>query len=163
MRNPAWRRGSRGFTLMELVVTLALLGIMALMVQPLAEIAIQRQQEQALREALREIRTAIDRYHQAAEQGLIQRKVGDKGYPPDLETLVLGVPNRTSATGERLIFLRRVPRDPFNSDSRLSAAATWNLRSSDSPADAPSPGSDVFDVTSSAKGAGLNGVPYSEW
>ena len=94
MRAP--RHASSGFSLMELVVTLALLGVLALMVQPLAEATVQRQQEQALREALREIRTAIDRYRQASEQGLIKRKVGDSGYPPDLETLVVGVVNQTS-------------------------------------------------------------------
>lgn len=160
---PLWRRSCSGFTLMELVVTLALLGVLAMMVQPLAETMVQRQQEQALREALREIRGAIDRYRQASEQGLIKRKVGDTGYPPDLETLVVGVPNQTSPGGERLIFLRRVPRDPFNPDSHVSATASWALRSSTSPPDAPSPGSDVFDVVSTAKGAGLNGVPYSEW
>lgn len=159
----AYRHASSGFSLMELVVTLALLGVLALMVQPLAEATVQRQQEQALREALREIRTAIDRYRQASEQGLIKRKVGDSGYPPDLETLVVGVVNQTSAGGERLIFLRRVPRDPFNPDGRLSPTASWGLRSSTSPPDAPSPGSDVFDVVSNAKGVGLNGVPYSEW
>lgn len=156
-------RCGRGFTLIELVVTLALLGLMATMVLPLAEVAVQRQHEQELREALREIRTAIDRYRLASDQGLIQRKVGESGYPPDLQTLVNGVPNQTSPTKETLYFLRRIPRDPFNSDSRLSAAATWNLRSSASSADSPSQGSDVFDVISSAKGAGLNGVPYSEW
>ena len=161
MRAP--RHASSGFSLMELVVTLSLLGVLALMVQPLAEATVQRQQEQALREALREIRTAIDRYRQASEQGLIKRKVGDSGYPPDLETLVVGVVNQTSPSGERLIFLRRVPRDPFNPDSRLSPNASWGLRSSTSPPDAPSPGADVFDVVSSAKGVGLNGVPYSEW
>ena len=161
MRAP--RHASSGFSLMALVVTLALLGVLALMGQPLAEATVQRQQEQALREALREIRTAIDRYRQASEQGLIKRKVGDSGYPPDLETLVVGVVNQTSPSGERLIFLRRVPRDPFNPDSRLSPNASWGLRSSTSPPDAPSPGADVFDVVSSAKGVGLNGVPYSEW
>ena len=156
-------RCGRGFTLIELVVTLALLGLMAAMVLPLAEVAVQRQHEQQLREALREIRTAIDRYRLASDQGLIQRKVGESGYPPDLQTLVTGVPNQTSPTKEPLFFLRRIPRDPFNTDGRLSAAATWGLRSSASSADAPSQGSDIFDVISSAKGNGLNGVPYSEW
>jgi general secretion pathway protein G len=157
------RLRSAGFTLIELVVTLALLGVMALMVLPLAEVTVQRQQEQELRSALREIREAIDRYKLAGDQGLIQRKVGDSGYPPDLDTLVRGVPNQTSPTGERLYFLRRIPRDPFHPDPRLSATASWGLRSSTSPAEAPSAGADVFDVVSTAKGVGLNGVPYSEW
>lgn len=154
---------SGGFTLIELVVTLALLGIMAMMATPLAEVVVQRRHEQELREALREIRGAIDKYRQASDQGLIQRKVGDSGYPPDLDVLANGVPNQTSAKKELIFFLRRIPRDPFNPDAHLSAAATWGLRSSTSPPDSPSPGGDVFDVISSAKGIGLNGVPYSEW
>ena len=157
------RLRSRGFTLMELVVTLALLGLMAAMAAPLAEMGVQRQREQALREALREIRTGIDRYRAAAEQGLVERRVGDAGYPPDLETLVAGVPNQKSASREPLFFLRRIPRDPFFEDDSVPASATWVLRSSASPADQPEPGSDVFDVISAARGAGLNGVPYSEW
>lgn len=148
---------------MELVVTLALLGLMAMMVQPLAELSVQREHERELREALRDIRGAIDRYRQASDQGLIERKVGDAGYPPDLESLVKGVTNQTSATHDKLYFLRRIPRDPFNPNSQLAAADTWALRSSASPADAPSPGSDVFDVISTASGVGLNGVPYREW
>lgn len=148
---------------MELVVTLALLGLMAAMAAPLAEIAIQREREQSLREALREIRGALDRYKAAADQGLIERQVGDSGYPRDLETLVTGVPNQRSAAHELLVFLRRVPRDPFAPDPAVPAAQTWQLRSSASPADAPAPGADVFDVVSAAEGVGLNGVPYAQW
>lgn len=157
------RASHRGFTLIELVVTLALLGLIALMAQPLAELGIQRQRERELREALRDIRGAIDKYRQASDQGLIERKVGESGYPPDLESLVKGVPNQTSPSHDKLYFLRRVPRDPFNTNPQLAAAATWNLRSSTSSPDSPSPGSDVFDVISAAQGVGLNGVPYREW
>lgn len=153
---------ARGFTLIELVVTLALLGIMAMMAQPLAELTIRRQKEQQLRDALREIRGAIDRYKTASDQGLIMRKVGDSGYPPDLDTLVRGMPNQRSATGDRIFFLRRIPPDPFDTDHR-QADGGWGLRSSTSPPDAPSAGNDVFDVVTSAKGVGLNGIPYSEW
>jgi len=148
---------------MELVVTLALLGMMAAMAAPLAEMGVQRQREQALREALREIRSGIDRYRLAADQGLVERRVGDSGYPPDLETLVAGVPNQKSASREPLFFLRRIPRDPFFEDENAPASATWVLRSSASPADRPAPGNDVFDVISAARGSGLNGVPYGEW
>jgi len=157
------RLAPKGFTLMELVVTLALLGLMAAMAAPLAELTVQRQKEQSLREALRDIRGAIDRYKLAADQGLIERQVGDSGYPRSLEALEAGVPNQKSPGHEPLRFLRRVPRDPFNPQPGLPAAATWRLRSSGSPADAPEPGADVFDVISAAQGVGLNGVPYRDW
>ncbi len=154
---------ARGFTLMELVVTLALLGLMAMLAAPLSELTVQRQREHELRTALREIRGALDRFKLAADQGLIERKAGDSGYPPDLETLVRGVTNQKSAAKERLVFLRRVPRDPFAPTDRTAAADTWGLRSYASPPDAPSSGEDVFDVYSQATGNGLNGVAYRDW
>ncbi|CAD5373343.1 General secretion pathway protein G [Rubrivivax sp. A210] len=153
----------RGFTLMELVVTLALLGLMALLAAPLAELSVQRSREQELRAALREIRIAIDRYRLAADQGLIERKLGDSGYPPDLETLVKGVPNQKSPKREALVFLRRVPRDPLALPDIEPAAATWGLRSYASSAEAPMSGADVFDVYSRAEGEGMNGLPYRDW
>lgn len=154
---------ARGFTLMELVVTLALLGLMAMLAAPLSELTVQRQREQELRTALRDIRMALDRYKQAGDQGLIERKVGESGYPPDLETLVQGVANQKSPGRERMIFLRRVPRDPFAPADGAPDAGTWGLRSYNSPADQPMRGADVFDVHSTASGTGLNGVPYREW
>lgn len=153
---------SRGFTLMELVVTLALLGLMAMLAAPLSELTVQRNRELELRAALREIRTAIDRYKVAADQGLIERKVGDSGYPPDLRTLVNGVPNQRSPKREMLYFLRKVPRDPFAPPEQADVA-TWGLRSYASEPQSPAPGSDVFDVFSRAEGTGANGVPYREW
>ena len=157
------RESSRGFTLMELVVTLALLGLLAMLAAPMAEVAVQRSREQALREALREIRGAIDRYKAAADRGAIERSIGDTGYPPSLQTLVDGVPNQKSPNKEMLYFLRRVPRDPFAPEAGPAAAQSWQLRSYVSPPDAPAPGADVYDVLSSASGNGLNGVPYREW
>jgi len=153
----------RGFTLMELVVALALLALMAAMAAPLSEVAVQSQKEEQLRQALRDIRSAIDQYKQAVDQGLIQRRIGDAGYPPDLETLVKGVPNQQSPSRVPIVFLRRIPRDPFNPDTTVPAAATWKLRCYESPADAPSPGANVYDVVSMAKGKGLNGIDYSLW
>lgn len=151
-----------GFTLMELVITLALLGVLAMLAAPLAELSVQRSREQELRLALRDIRAAIDRYKTAADQGFIQRKLGDSGYPPNLNVLVEGVPNQKSAKGERLYFLRRLPRDPFSPES-TPPEASWGLRSYNSPPDSPSSGADVFDVYTHGKGKGLNGVPYEEW
>ena len=152
-----------GFTLMELVVTLALLGLLAMLAAPLAEMTVQRSREQALRESLREIRVAIDRYKAAADSGLIRREAGDTGYPPSLQVLVEGVANQKSPNAERMIFLRRVPRDPFAPDASLPAERTWVLRAYASAPDSPSAGADVFDVSTTADGSGLNGVPYRDW
>jgi general secretion pathway protein G len=153
----------RGFTLMELVVTLALLGLLAMLATPLAELSVQRAREQDLREGLREIRSALDRYRSAAELGLIERKLGESGYPPDLETLVAGVPNIKSPTRETLYFLRRVPRDPFAAPDIQPASATWGLRSYASSSQSPSAGADVFDVYTRSTGVGMNGLPYQDW
>lgn len=160
------RRLERGFTLIELVVTLALLGVLAMVAAPMAELAVQRSKEQELRSALREIRGALDRHRQAAEQGQIARKPGDSGYPPNLEVLEQGIDLVAKNVGEgenrKLYLLRRVPRDPF-ADPSLPAVRTWALRSYQSPPDDPRSGDDVFDVHSKAEGKGLNGVPYRQW
>lgn len=157
------RRHGAGFTLIELVVTLALLGVLAMMAAPMAEVAVQRSREQELRTALREIRIAIDRYKRASDQGLITRLVGASGYPPNLDVLVSGVQNLQDPKGGRMYFLRRLPRDPFAATTEPSAAATWGLRSYASAPDDPHEGDDVFDVYSRAPGVGLNGQSYREW
>ena len=143
---------------MELVVTLALVGLMAMLAAPLAELQLQRSQEQELRVALREIRSALDRYKAAADQGLIERKVGDSGYPPDLETLASGVINQKSPSHQPMFFLRSVPRDPF-----APGRSNWGLRSYASPPHAPAAGADVFDVYTESTAIGLNGLPYRDW
>jgi len=153
----------RGFTLIELVITLALLGVLAMLAAPMTETAVQRSREQALRESLREIRDAIDRYHAAIEQGRVPRKIGESGYPPSLEVLVTGVPNAQDPKGGQIYFLRRLPRDPFFADARAPAASTWGLRSYASPADDPREGDDVYDVYSKTAGTGMDGTPYREW
>lgn len=153
----------RGFTLIELVITLALLGVLAMLAAPMTEAAVQRSKEQALRESLREIRDALDLYKRSVDRGLIPRAAGASGYPEKLEVLVSGVPNAQDPKGGRQYFLRRLPRDPFFPDASVAAAATWGLRSYASAPDDPREGDDVFDVYSLAPGVGMNGIPYREW
>lgn len=157
------KRGTRGFTLIELLVTLSLLGIIAGAALPLTQRFALRAKEAELRENLREIRAALDAYKRATDEGKIEKKLGGSGYPPSLQVLVAGVPDRTSPDGKRLLFLRRMPRDPFFPDPGAAPENTWAQRAYASPADAPQAGEDVYDVTSLNEGLGLNGVPYRDW
>jgi general secretion pathway protein G len=160
------RRGPgrpRGFTLIELVVTVSILGILATMVLPLAQLTAQRARESELRVALRQIRDAIDAYRAAVEEGRIERAADASGYPPDLRVLAAGTPDKTDPEAKAIYFLRRVPRDPFYRGDEALPEETWGLRSYASPPEAPQPGDDVFDVYSLSDKVGLNGVPYREW
>lgn len=161
MRTPLSRAG--GFTLIELVITLAILGLLATMAAPLVELSARRAREQELRLALREVRDAIDAYKAAVETGHVLSTLGASGYPPTLATLVEGVDDVRAPDRRMLYFLRRVPRDPFYPDTSAPAEETWGLRSYESPPDTPRPGDDVFDVYSYARGVGLNGIPYRDW
>lgn len=154
---------TRGFTLIEMLVVVLIVGILASAAMPLAELTQRRAKEAELRANLRTLRTAIDDYKRAWDDGRIEHQTQDTGYPPDLDTLVKGVDDKKSAkSGKRIYFLRRVPRDPF-ADPLLPAARTWGLRSYDSPPDAPQRGTDVYDVYSTSSGEGLDGVPYRQW
>ena len=147
---------AKGFTLIELLMTVAIVAILATVALPLAETTVQRGKEQELRRALREIRTAIDAYKQAFDDGAIERKVGASGYPPSLEVLVEGVRDARLPDETKIHFLRRLPKDPLSGEQ-------WGLRSYASPASDPKEGADVYDVYSRAEGAGMNGVAYREW
>jgi len=177
-----------GFTLIELVVTLALVGVMAMVAVPLYEVTAIRVKESELRTALRQIRTALDAYKDAADAGKIQKDPSDSGYPPSLKVLVDGVDavqstqngnlnaptgltlsaSMTSATSDasgpsRLMFLRQVPRDPFTPDPLVPAEEQWDTRSYGSPPSDPQPGKDVYDVMSKSTTVGTNGIAYKDW
>jgi general secretion pathway protein G len=153
---------ARGFTLIELIITVAIVAILASAALPLTQITVQRAKEQELRASLRQIREAIDAYKQAADEGRVSRKADESGYPPVLGALAAGVEDIKSPQKKMIYFLRRVPRDPF-APAELTAAETWGKRSYASPPEDPKEGEDVFDVYSKEDGVGLNGVPYGEW
>jgi general secretion pathway protein G len=153
----------RGFTLIELVITVAIIAVLASVALPMHELVAQRAKEQDLRRALREIREAIDAYKEASDEGRIEKRIGQSGYPPRLAALVEGAVDQKSARKERIYFLRRLPRDPLAEDPEQPAADTWGKRSYASPPSDPSEGEDVFDVYSMSSGIGINGRPYREW
>ncbi|MBV9362189.1 MAG: type II secretion system protein [Betaproteobacteria bacterium] len=146
----------RGFTFIELMITVAIVALLASIALPLAEVAYQRNREQDLRQALREIRTAIDAYKRAADEGAIEKKADETGYPPKLQVLVDGMEDKRKTDGSKIYFLRRVPADPVSGED-------WGLRSYASSANEPQPGKDVFDIYSKSPDTGLNGIAYREW
>jgi general secretion pathway protein G len=158
------RRGihQRGFTFMEIVVSLAILAVLTSICLPLAEVSVQRKKEEQLRIALRQIRGALDAYRQAFDEGQIKREAGDSGYPKTLRVLVDGIDDAQSANGGKLYFLRRLVRDPFFPDPAAPPEQTWGKCSYASPPNAPKEGKDVYDVYSLASGWGLNGIAYRE-
>ncbi|BCG02460.1 type II secretion system pseudopilin PulG (plasmid) [Paraburkholderia sp. PGU19] len=157
------RRALGGFTLVELLVTLAILGVLASMTVPVAQVMRQREREQELRDALHQIRGAIDAYKAAAKDGRVPVDRGVSGYPPKLNVLVDGVKDQSDPKGAKIYFLRRLPRDPMSNDPQLDAVDTWRKRAYASEPDDPQEGDDVYDVYSMSKGVGLNGIPYRNW
>jgi general secretion pathway protein G len=171
MTRPVARTGRRGFTLIELVITLALVGVVASAVLPLYEVISTRMREAELRLALRTIRGALDAYKAAANSGTIALQTGESGYPPTLAILVqgvdVGVKDATTLSGQsapkRLVFLRQIPRDPFYPDTGVPAEETWNTRAYGTPPNDVQAGNDVFDVSSKSQRLALDGTPYSQW
>jgi general secretion pathway protein G len=152
----------RGFTFIELMITLTIMATLATVAVPMAQVALQRDKERQLRAALIALREAIDAYKRAADNGRIKPGLGESGYPKKLEELVDGVPDQRSPRKQNMYFLRHLPRDPF-APSGTGAAASWAKRSYASPQDNPSEGEDVFDVASRSDAVGLNGVPLKQW
>lgn len=155
-------RFQKGFTFIELVITLAIMAVLVMVAVPLAQVSVQRDKEGELRESLAQIREALDAYKRAVDQGRVMIKIGDSGYPKKLEDLVEGVPDRRSPSKQNLYFLRSLPRDPM-SNPEIAPGESWGLRSYASPPDDPQEGEDVFDVYSKSEKIGLSGVPYSKW
>lgn len=144
-------------TLLELLIACSMLMLLATMALPMARMVILEHKENLLRYDLREMRDAIDRYKDAADKNVIQTQVGTDNYPPDLETLVQGVP-MTQAKDRRIRFLRAIPVDP------MTGSKNWGLRSAQDDPDATAwGGQDVFDVYSQSTGTAMDGTKYSDW
>ena len=158
-------RRAFGFTLVEMLVTLALIGVAAAVALPFASLVQTRAKEAELRVALRTIRQALDNYKAAADAGVIDKPTGSSGYPPTLDVLAQGVPRSASmgASTTPMVFLRKVPRDPFHADRSTPAAETWNLRSYGAPEGDFTRGKDVFDITSKSTALALDGTRVSDW
>jgi len=145
----------RGVTLLEMIVVITILLILMGAAVPILKVSVRRQREVELRRDLWEMRSAIDRYKDAADKNAFQQKLGSEGYPPDMDTLVNGV---EIAGGKKLRFLRRIPVDPMTGNS------DWGLRSmQDDPQSDSWGGQNVFDVYSKSTGVGLNGTKYKDW
>ena len=154
------RKRTGGFTLVELIVTVALISVLVGLALPLARNTIQREREKELRAALRTMREAIDRYKVAADGGQIMADAMANGYPPDLETLANGV-DLLTAVGKKIYFLRAVPIDPM---SECRCNTDWDLRSDqDDPTAGSWGGQDVFDVHTKSSGTAMDGTKYKDW
>jgi general secretion pathway protein G len=155
------KRSEHGFTFLELVIVTAILMILASTIMPMAQVTAQRQREIELHRALREMRTAIDKFKDAVDQGQIpttELEPGNEGYPPDLETLVNGVSAANDASGRKLKFLRKIPIDP------MTNTADWGKRAYQDRPDSQSwGGKNVFDVYTTYKGTALDGTKYQDW
>lgn len=153
----------QGFSLIELMITLAIIALLATITIPLAEVALQKQKEQELRLALNEIRSALDAYKKAVDDGRVVRAINSSGYPKNLEMLEQGVTDARDPKMGKIYFIRRIPKDPLSPELDAKPVDTWGKRSYASEPDNPREGNDVYDVYSYSDQVGLNGVPYRKW
>lgn len=155
------REGESGFTFIELVISTAILAILASGAIPLARVSMRRTREAELRRSLREMRSAIDKFKDAADQQIIsplELQAGGDGYPKDLQQLVDGVALNNDASGKKMRFLRRIPIDP------VTGRADWKLRAyGDDAKSTVWGGGNVYDVSSKSDGTALDGTKYKEW
>ena len=153
-------RAERGFTFIELIIVTAILAVLASTVLPMTQVTAQRQREVELRRSLREMRTAIDRFKDAVDQGVIpttELEPQNEGYPSELKTLVDGVAAANDASGRKVKFLRRVPLDPVTGEA-------WGMRSYQDRPDSPRwGGQNVFDVYTTSDATALDGTKYRDW
>jgi general secretion pathway protein G len=152
-----------GFTLIEMLITVAIVATLASVTMPMAELVVQRNKEQEFQSGLKQIRAAIDAYKQAVDEGHIAKLAGESGYPRLLRDLVYGVEKMDDPKKGKIYFLRQIPRDPFARYSNIPAEQTWGKRSYESSPDSPREGVDVFDVFTLSDGIGINGIPYRDW
>ena len=146
-----------GFTLIEMMATLAIISILATGIIPLSQVVYKRTKELELRNDLRLIRTALDEHKKLVDQKIIPVSATASGYPENLEILVTGVDLKT-ATGEKKKFLRRVPKDPMMEEGE------WGLRSyADDPDSTIWGGQDVYDIYSLSDKQALDGTYYRDW
>ncbi len=156
------KRRIKGFTLIELITTVVIVAILAVVATPMLKVTVQRKKESELRENLRLIRQAIDAYKLASDEGRIKKNIDQTGYPPNLEILVEGVTDIKAPKAQKIKFLRRIPLDPMLNE-QVPDEKKWGLRSYGSDEKNPTEGEDVYDVYSLSSAIGSNKVPYSQW
>lgn len=153
----------KGLTLIELVIVVAIIGILASAVAPLANLSKKRAKEFELKRSLRILRSGIDKYKKAYDNKNIDNEIGRSGYPESFLELIEGVRDIKDPNGRMIYFLRRLPRDPMSTNEFIPPEETWEIRAYDNEPDDFSGGEDIYDIRSSSDNIALNGTAYKEW